>query len=625
MIEVSGATVSTDQLRVAGVASTFPTASVARTEKVCVPSASAEYDFGEAQLVHAPESSLHSNEPASVDENENDAVFEPTVPSGPPVIEVSGTTVSTDHVRDAGVPSTLPTASNARTENVCAPSPSPEYDFGEAQLVHAPESSLHSNKPDSVPENPNDAAAVATVPFGPLEIEVSGATVSTDQLRVAGVASTFPTASVARAESECPPSPSAEYDFGEAQASQSPASSLHSNEPDSVAESPNDAAAVATVPLGPLVIDVSGATVSTAHVRDAGVASTLPSASIARTENVCAPSPSPEYDFGEAQLVHAPESSLHSKEPDSVAENPNDAAAVATVPFGPLVIEVSGATVSTAHVRDAGVASTLPSPSLARTEKVCVPSASAEYDFGEAQLVHAPESSLHSNEPASVDENENDAVFAATVPLGPPVIEVSGAVASMFQVHVAGVGSTAPNESRARALKVCSPSPSELYEIGLEHGAHAVPSRLQSNDAPAGLEERVNEADPLAATAGGFEGSEVSGGPCSMTCRIVRTTVPCAARGASQSSRAVKVLVLIQPSSHAESQTPWNTSGTQPPPDSSASVISPWMAARVISPLPKEGVRTSNAFSGGTDSACGVPHAGHQFGDTMPPTLRPDL
>ena len=43
------------------------------------------------------------------------------------------------------------------------------------------------------------------------------------------------------------------------------------------------------MPVGPESIVVSGATVSTVKVRVAGVASTLPAASLARTSNVCAP------------------------------------------------------------------------------------------------------------------------------------------------------------------------------------------------------------------------------------------------------------------------------------------------------------------------------------------------
>jgi hypothetical protein len=129
-----------------------------------------------------------------------------------------------------------------------------------------------------------------TVPLGPLEIAVSGAIVSTVQLRVAGVGSALPTASAARTEKVCGPSARPEYDFGDVHAAHAPASSLHSKPaPDSGDENANDAELDATVPAGPLESEVSGATVSTVHVLVAGEASTLPDESVARTENVCAP------------------------------------------------------------------------------------------------------------------------------------------------------------------------------------------------------------------------------------------------------------------------------------------------------------------------------------------------
>ena len=56
---------------------------------------------------------------------------------------------------------------------------------------------------------------------------------------------------------------------------------------------------LSTAPVGPAVIDVLGAVVSsggtvTVHVRDAGVRSVLPASSVARTEYVCEPSARPE-------------------------------------------------------------------------------------------------------------------------------------------------------------------------------------------------------------------------------------------------------------------------------------------------------------------------------------------
>ena len=55
----------------------------------------------------------------------------------------------------------------------------------------------------------------------------------------------------------------------------------------------NAADVLATVPAGPAVIVVSGATVSTVKARVAGVASVFPAASIARTLNVWGPWASP--------------------------------------------------------------------------------------------------------------------------------------------------------------------------------------------------------------------------------------------------------------------------------------------------------------------------------------------
>src|SRR4051812_50173116 len=82
---------STVQLRVAGVASTLPAASVARTEKACVPTASPESDFGEEQPAQLPLSSLHWKvEPASLALKEKLAVIAVVVAPGPLEIVVSG-------------------------------------------------------------------------------------------------------------------------------------------------------------------------------------------------------------------------------------------------------------------------------------------------------------------------------------------------------------------------------------------------------------------------------------------------------------------------------------------------------------------------------------------------------
>jgi hypothetical protein len=79
--------------------------------------------------------------------------------------------------------------------------------------------------------------------------------------------------------------------------------------------------------------------------------------------------------------------------------------------------------------------------------------------LGEEQLVKLPESSLHSKvAPGSSEDNTNVAELEAVVPLGPESIVVSGAVASIVHVRVAGLESTLPAASIALTVNVCAPS-----------------------------------------------------------------------------------------------------------------------------------------------------------------------
>ena len=217
-------------------------------------------------------------------------------------------------------------------------------------------------------------------------------------------------------------------------------SSLHSNvEPASDAVNVNDGAVPFVGPVGPPVIVVSGAAVSTVNAASPGVASTLPAASVARTENVYAPSASGPTTRGDVQLTYVPvvapgPSSLHSNvEPGFVEVNVNDGDATFVGPVGPDVIVVSGAAVSTVNDRVAGVASTLPAASVARTENVYAPSASGPTTRGDVQLAYVPvvapgPSSLHSNvEPASVDGERERRRGDVRRPRRTAVIVVSGA------------------------------------------------------------------------------------------------------------------------------------------------------------------------------------------------------
>ena len=146
---------------------------------------------------------------------------------------------------------------------------------------------------------------------------------------------------------------------------------------------------------------------STVKLREAGVASTLLAGSVARTSKVCAPSAREAVVWAELQEAHAPASTRHSKvEPTWLAENANVGVESFVGPDGPLSIVVSGATVSTVIVRMSGVGSMFPATSVARTSKVCEPSASEAVVVGEVHDVQAAPSTRHSKvEPASLDEN----------------------------------------------------------------------------------------------------------------------------------------------------------------------------------------------------------------------------
>ena len=187
----------------------------------------------------------------------------------------------------------------------------------EAQL---PASSRHSKvTPDSGDENVKDAFVSVVVSGGFWSMSVSGAVVSamvTVQVCVAGVASWFPAWSIARTSKVCEPPPRPTYCFGLAQVAQSPACVLSMRHWKVSAA----AALKLSVPLNwkltevlevgfdgwPPVICVFGAIVSaTFHVWLAGVWSTLPAWSVARTSNVCEPAPRSVYVFGLVQDCHA--------------------------------------------------------------------------------------------------------------------------------------------------------------------------------------------------------------------------------------------------------------------------------------------------------------------------------
>src|SRR5262249_4917282 len=163
---------------------------------------------------------------------------------------------------------------------------------------------------------------------------------------------------------------------------------------------------------GAEVIVVSGAAVSITQVNDAGVGSTLSAASIARTSKVCVPSPSVTLVNGEVHAPNTPASRRHSKRtPLSFAVNENEGLELFEGFAGDAVIVVSGAVRSTTQVNDAGVGSTLPAASIARTWKVCEPSARVPVLNGDVQATNAPLSMRHSKrDPSSLEVNAKSPV-----------------------------------------------------------------------------------------------------------------------------------------------------------------------------------------------------------------------
>ena len=135
--------------------------------------------------------------------------------------------------------------------------------------------------------------------------------------------------------------------------------------------------------------------------------------------------------MGDAQVLKAAPSRLHSNvAPDLLDEKVNVTELSLTAPDGPEVIVVSTGA-STVQVLLAGVASMLPAPSLARAWKLWLPSAKPAYTFGDAQVLKAALSKLHSKvELVSLDEKLNVAELLLAVPDGPESIWVSGGVVS---------------------------------------------------------------------------------------------------------------------------------------------------------------------------------------------------
>src|ERR687893_2442864 len=149
---------------------------------------------------------------------------------------------------------------------------------------------------------------------------------------------------------------------------------------------------------GVAVSSVSGAR-PTVHSCTAGVGSTTPNERFARTSKRCEPSVSPPTKCGEPQLCHSEPSSAHSKVTPAVLEEKvklalesagGEAGAESSVVFG------GGGGATIVQVWTAGVWSTLPARSVARTRSVCWASDRPVSSCGDSQSAYGPLSSEHS-------------------------------------------------------------------------------------------------------------------------------------------------------------------------------------------------------------------------------------
>ena len=120
----------------------------------------------------------------------------------------------------------------------------------------------------------------------------------------------------------------------------------------------------------------------TLHLRQAGVESTFPAPSMARTWNLCLFRFSLRYLIGLAQRPNRAPSSAHWKYPESAERstipNLNTAQVLQVLLCGPERSSVLGAVVSTVNERLAAVGSAFVAVSVALTSKLCCPSASSE-------------------------------------------------------------------------------------------------------------------------------------------------------------------------------------------------------------------------------------------------------
>ena len=187
---------------------------------------------------------------------------------------------------------------------------------------------------------------------------------------------------------------------------------------------------------------------------DGGAGSKFPRASLDRTTTAWSPSASPVSKSGVAHGAKSPApSTLHANVAEGLLAEKVNSAVVEVVTAGWCeVIVVVGATVSMVQVQPTATGSTLPSSSVARTDKRWLPTARPESLSGLLHASPAVVSSWHRYaEPGLLEENVNVAVVWFVTGGGPETMDAPGGAVSTFQDDEAGAD-TLPAESVAIAV-----------------------------------------------------------------------------------------------------------------------------------------------------------------------------
>jgi hypothetical protein len=397
--------------------------------------------------------------------------------------------VSTTHVAVRVVP--LPTVSMATTVSACGPSLRPAPLNVVPQTDGALPSRLHVTTDASLDTIDADTDVSFVGDAGPFTVSI-GAVVSITHAAEPIVA--FPAASIATTLRVCEPSrrPLA-ANVGPHTSGTAP-SRLHITVASPVCAMAADTAASRVGEAEPCTVNV-GAVRSITQAADVFVV--FPTASVATTFSVCAPSASPLAANVGPQGVAAPSSSVQTTVAASPAAIDADTTASLVGDDGPTTDRL-GAVVSITHIAEP--VAVFPTASTAITFRAWAPWPSAVAENVGPHATGEPPSRTHVTADAPVAVMVADTEFAL-VGDGELVTDIVGAVVSMS--HVADPVALLPAASVATTASVCRPSPRPRAENELAH-ADAGPSSSRHDTVAAPLAaidadtdgSLVGDADP---------------------------------------------------------------------------------------------------------------------------------